>query len=369
VWVNDSAGGDCLSAIGVDECSCDQPQQQQEGSSSSSWSEALDPELPQARQAPRHCSEQDAGPAGEGNYVGDYYVILAAIFFVGVTCASCGFFSRSVKRAQLDEFRSKGQTIDGLCVGKRIVVSKGEDGGSTHYVAYEYCLQGPDGVWRKVSKETVCLPAYEKTKEGSPCKVIHLQSVTGKDKVAILAHELEGGLFSTTFSTTVLFVGVVLAGLMSWRIIAAYGLGLRTILTLMGGVVVLLGWRPCFSPSLKKYGKGKAKSISTTEAEQFNAVAANQPQDRAASPMAGAPATQPQVQQLEMMQVQCPPNAQAGTMIQIQTPSGQPMQVQVPTGIGPGMAFNVQVATASPANMTPEVIAVVANPMHPATRL
>ena len=325
----------------------------------------------------------DGSDAGEGNCdegtllrpdCDDYYLILVAIFFAGVTCASCAFFSRSARRAQLDEFRSKGQTIDGLCVGKHIKKSKTQKGATitTLYVAYEYCLQGPDGVWHKVSKKDgVCRPAYEKTEEGSPCKVIHLQSVTGNDKVAILAHDLEKK-YSEGPTWFFLFVGVVLAGLTSWRIIAAYGLGLRTILTLMGGVVVLLCWRQCISsPSLcaPSRGKGKAKSISTTEAEQFNAVAANQPQDRAASPMAGAPVTappakQPQVQQMQMMQVQCPPNAQAGTMIQIQTPSGQPMQVQVPTGIGPGMAFNVQVATASPANMAPAVIAVVANPMH-----
>eukprot|EP01048_Picozoa_sp_COSAG05_P017852 COSAG05_NODE_2510_length_2968_cov_4.077727_2_plen_193_part_00 len=80
-----------------------------------------------------------------------------------------------------------------------------------------------------------------------------------------------------------------------------------------------------------------------------------------ANPMA-QPVAVAQQPQMQLMQVQCPPNVQAGMMIQIQTTGGQPMQVQVPAGVGPGMTFTVQVA--DPAAAAPPQMA-MAQPVVP----
>ena len=66
--------------------------------------------------------------------------------------------------------------------------------------------------------------------------------------------------------------------------------------------------------------------------------------------------------QMQMMQVNCPAGAKAGSMVTINTPSGQQMQVQVPQGVGAGMPFQVQAPAAAPAAVA-AAAAVVTQPM------
>ena len=66
-----------------------------------------------------------------------------------------------------------------------------------------------------------------------------------------------------------------------------------------------------------------------------------------AQPMMSQPMAQPSMQ---VMEVQCPPNAGPGSVITVQGPGG-PMEVTVPQGTMPGMNFQFQVPGGPPQAM------------------
>jgi len=63
----------------------------------------------------------------------------------------------------------------------------------------------------------------------------------------------------------------------------------------------------------------------------------------------------------QMLSVQVPPGASAGTQLQVQTPSG-PMNVVVPAGVSEGQTFQVQLPAVQP---TAAIVTVQATPVAP----
>ena len=64
-------------------------------------------------------------------------------------------------------------------------------------------------------------------------------------------------------------------------------------------------------------------------------IGLSQPQHILATPVPATPVPQ-------MMQIQCPAEAPAGTTIKVQAPNGRALQVQVPPGVAPGTVFTIQ---------------------------